>query len=127
MTFDWTEYLKLAQELAGQATNPANEEAKLRSSISRAYYAAFCKARNHLRDIDGDSIPRSDVHAYVCNKFKLSTDKSRVAIGNELDRQRVRRNKADYDDSVTRLSLMAKMAKMSLKSTQDIIYMLSSL
>ena len=38
MTFDWSEYLKLAQELAGQTVSPANEEAKLRSSVSRAYY-----------------------------------------------------------------------------------------
>jgi len=57
MTFDWSEYLKLAQELAGQTVSPANEEAKLRSSVSRAYYAAFCKARNYLRDIEGCSIP----------------------------------------------------------------------
>ena len=50
MNFDWSEYLNLAQELAGRPTSLSNEEARLRSAISRAYYAAFCKARNHLRD-----------------------------------------------------------------------------
>ena len=66
MTFDWSEYLKLAQELAGQTVSPANEEAKLRSSVSRAYYAAFCKARNYLRDIEGHSIPSTpEAHRYV--------------------------------------------------------------
>jgi len=125
MTFDWAEYLKLAQELAGQAANPANEEAKLRSSVSRAYYAAFCKARNYLRDIKGYSIPSGiDVHAHVRNKFKHSTDRSRQDIGNELDRQRVRRNRADYDDSVT--GLLAE-AEISLESTRYIIDMLNSL
>lgn len=36
MTFEWSEYLNLARELAGKATTPANQEAKLRAAISRA-------------------------------------------------------------------------------------------
>src|SRR5437763_15766410 len=81
MSFDWSEYLIVAQELASQT--PASktqskikltllnvidrtyyaafkkvrkrslDEAKLRCAISRAYYGAFRKARNHLRDKDG--------------------------------------------------------------------------
>ena len=43
MAFDWTEYLTLAQELVQR-----EEEACLRSAISRAYYAAFGKARERL-------------------------------------------------------------------------------
>lgn len=42
MNFDWSGYLNLAQELAGQTGTSASKEAKLRSSISRAYHAAFC-------------------------------------------------------------------------------------
>lgn len=125
MTFDWAEYLKLAQELAGQAVNPANEEAKLRSSVSRAYYAAYCKARNYLRDIEGYSIPpTSKAHTYVRNKFKNSPDRLRRSIGDGLDRLRIRRDQVDYDDSVTGLS---SMVIMSLKSTQNIIRMLNIL
>jgi uncharacterized protein (UPF0332 family) len=76
MTFDWSEYLKLAQELAGQAVSPANKEAKLRSSVSRAYYAAFCKARNYLRDIGGHLIPSTpEAHIYVRDEFKRSPNK----------------------------------------------------
>ena len=53
-----------------------NEKAKLRSSVGRAYYAAFGKARNHLRDIDGDQIlsmdpPKVNVHTYVRNKGEI--------------------------------------------------------
>ncbi len=61
MSFDWSEYLNLAQELAGKATTPASQEAKLRA-ISRAYYAAFVQARNFLRDRDGLTIPRESTH-----------------------------------------------------------------
>ena len=39
MSFDWSEYLDLARELAKFS------EAGQRSAISRAYYAAFCTAR----------------------------------------------------------------------------------
>ena len=58
MKFNWAEYLELAKELADITSTissdsetdskPRISEAKLRSSISRAYYAAFCIARNRL-------------------------------------------------------------------------------
>ncbi len=125
MTFDWSEYLKLAQELAGQAVTPAGEEAKLRSSVSRGYYAAFCKARNYLRDIEGHSIPSTpEAHTYVRNEFKTSPDKLRRKIGDGLDRLRIRRNKVDYEDSVTGLP---SIVGMSLRLTEDVISTLSIL
>ena len=37
MSFDWSQYLNVAKELAGDGTTPANQEAKLRAAISRAY------------------------------------------------------------------------------------------
>ena len=104
MSFDWSEYLILAQELAGQATRPSSQEAKLRSAISRAYYAAFCKARNHLRDKEHHRIPSGgEAHQYVQNQFKDSPDKARRDVGANLNRLRIRRTKADYEDRVTKL------------------------
>ncbi len=61
MSFNWSEYLNLAQELAGRSTEPPNQEARLRSSISRAYYAAFCKARNYLLG-KKYPVPRENTH-----------------------------------------------------------------
>jgi uncharacterized protein (UPF0332 family) len=109
MSFDWLEYLDLARELAGQATNPSSQEAKLRSSISRSYYAAFCKARNHLRG-EGYSIPCQSTHRYVIDQFLHSRDRVRKRVGAHLDRLRNDRNKADYDDKVVRLSDMTTKA-----------------
>ena len=37
MSFDWSQYLNVAKQLAGHATTPANQEARLRAAISRAY------------------------------------------------------------------------------------------
>ena len=91
----------------------------MRSSVSRAYYAAFCKARNYLRDIGGHLIPPTpEAHTYVRDKFKRSPNKLGRKIGWELDQLRTHRNRVDYEDSVTGLP---SMATVSLKSTQDII------
>jgi hypothetical protein len=46
MSFDWADYLKLAEALTQAPTVPGPEEAALRAAMSRAYYAAFCSARN---------------------------------------------------------------------------------
>lgn len=74
MRFNWSDYFKLAQELVRQSLRSRIKEAKLRSAISRAYYAAYIKARNHLRDKDGVTIPRRDVHQYVINFFSNSSN-----------------------------------------------------
>jgi uncharacterized protein (UPF0332 family) len=82
MSFDWLQYLNVARELAGTATTPANQEAKLRAAISRAYYAAFINARNHLRDKEGILIPKTSVaHKYVSDRFESSPDAVRQSLG----------------------------------------------
>ena len=53
MNFDWKEYLALAHFLQQHSATGLNQEAAFRSAISRAYYAAFCHARNHARDRHG--------------------------------------------------------------------------
>jgi uncharacterized protein (UPF0332 family) len=45
MSFDWLEYLIVAQEMFGEASDTAHEDANLRCAVSRAYYAAFHQAR----------------------------------------------------------------------------------
>jgi hypothetical protein len=110
MSFDWSQYLRLAEELAGQGTAPSSPEAKLRSSVSRSYYAAYCTARNHLRDVDGLVIPRDDAHKFVREAFANSADTSRKQVGADLDRLRIDRNKTDYDD----MDLMAGMRGLPL-------------
>jgi uncharacterized protein (UPF0332 family) len=105
MSFDWSEYLRVAKELAGSATPPANQEAKLRAAISRAYYAAFVKARNHLRDKQGHTIPKTgDAHRYVWEQFDLSPDPVRQTVAENLIRLRKYRRQADYVDTFPGLS-----------------------
>jgi len=105
MKFDWSEYFNLAKELA-----ETSKEAELRSAVSRAYYSAFCLARNYLRDIEQDprlSHNQTDinVHKYVADEFihHKSKSKTMIEIGKDLNRLRPRRNKADYEDIIFNL------------------------
>lgn len=122
MSFDWSEYLTLAHELAGQARVPSSQESKLRSAISRAYYAAFCCARNHVRDKELRAIPsKADAHQYVRNQFLNSRDHVRKKIGTNLGRMRTNRNKADYDDSVSELDRLAKKALIQSAEVMSVL------
>ena len=120
MRFDWSEYLNLAQELAAtNSDSSANSEAKLRSAISRAYYATFCLARNYLRDIEKDprlSRKNRDIneHQYVAEEFIYHPTKMKnmVRIGENLSRLRELRNKADYEDTFYNLQREARTALM---------------
>jgi uncharacterized protein (UPF0332 family) len=108
MKFNWREYFNLAQELTGQTTTTlAGQEARQRAALSRAYYAAFCEARNHLRDKEGHSLPAGgQIHVYVRDQFLNSMDPVRNRIGHDLNRLRIDRNKVDYDDLVPTLNAM---------------------
>ncbi|CBN56323.1 MULTISPECIES: HEPN domain-containing protein [Kamptonema] len=134
MRFNWSEYFNLAQELAAiSSTNSAaNQEAKLRSAVSRAYYAVFCLARNYLRDVEQDprlsSNKTYDIndHQYVAEEFIFNQLKSQkiTEIGRDLTRLRKMRNKADYEDTIFNLQTEVKKA---LNLAQNIMKTLTEL
>jgi len=100
MSFDWSDYLTLAQELTSESINSPIEEAHLRAAISRAYYAAFCTARNFLSDKDGYSTPSgTNVHWDVVDKFETSSDTTRRKVGVLLRSLRGIRNIVDYQEA----------------------------
>jgi uncharacterized protein (UPF0332 family) len=104
MPFDWAAYLDLARELAGQSSGPSLEEARLRSAISRAYYAAFKKAYNYLCGKDpGVRFQKEGVHQYVYEKFRYHPDTGWQQVGSSLERLRQLRNRADYEDQMADL------------------------
>jgi len=101
MAFAWKEYLELAHFLAlGQ--NGFSQEAAFRSAVSRAYYAAFCHARNYARDRHGFSLARSPQdHWRVIAHFR---SRRRDDIARCLEVLRQWRNRCDYDDVVSGIS-----------------------
>jgi hypothetical protein len=99
MPFDWKEYVELAQFLQQQAGSAANKEAALRSALSRAYFGAFCYARNYARDWLGFQ-PRydGDDHGRLREHLKR---KRRRGVSDKLQRLREWRNDSDYQDQLT--------------------------
>src|SRR6266487_4400390 len=118
MPFDWTEYFRLAQFLNGDDTANCEAEGRQRSSVSRAYYAAFCLARNYARDNyhfypsyspqDHEAVR----HEYTNAAGSLSgDDKERISnVALQLNNIRQWRNYCDYNDNLPGLVTMAKMA-----------------
>jgi len=90
MSFNWREYIDLAQDLLNRA-----EESCYRSSISRAYYGAFCLARNRK---GYKKYAGAEVHRKVINAYKNSIHRNEQNIGRILDKLRRARNDADYDE-----------------------------
>ncbi|MDI6792265.1 MAG: hypothetical protein QME81_05280 [bacterium] len=89
MSFDWTEYIRLSEELIQK-----EEEVYLRSAISRSYYGVFCIARNKL---GYQRYSGRDVHGKIIDGYKNSADRIQEKIGKNLDELRKARNSADYD------------------------------
>lgn len=131
MSFDWSEYLTLAQELASQSTGSSIQEARSRSAVSRAYYAAFRQARNYLRDREGKShveLTQGNTHQNVIILFEELYHKSKNSkyrmIARFLRDLRSMRNKTDYNDNVQNLYGLTQIALIQAK---DVITSLSTL
>lgn len=125
--FSWPEYLDVANCLAGNSCQ-TTYEARSRASISRAYYAAFCKARNYLRDVENDrrlqgNFP-GNVHVYVIDSLANQRDRKLVKASTILQNLRNNRNKADYDDLLAGLHAKVRNA---LRDSQMIISIIDSL
>ena len=86
------EFLTLAEEWVQEGT-----EAHWRSALSRAYYAAFHKARRLLVRL-GFRVPRADrAHAYLWLRLSNCGDPTIQRAGSNLRILRMDRNHADYD------------------------------
>ena len=109
MSFDWREFLILAHQLIGSGKARANQESHRRSSISRAYYAAFCAARDNLPS-SAAIPPTGEAHQKVPKCYERTPGKLNKRIATNLRRLRDARRKADYDDAVTGLASLATVS-----------------
>ncbi len=101
--FDWADYLTLAQELVTRR----DDEAALRSAVSRAYYAAFCQARN-LLSRDGVNTDDMRSHVALWTRYRVHSDPSYQLIGRQGDYIRRHRSEADYRDEFQELAPAAQ-------------------
>jgi hypothetical protein len=94
--------------------------------MSRAYYAAFCSARNLAGNREGLALTgQGDDHWRVINHYRNASDPLRQKIGANLSRLRGNRNKADYDDVLS--GRPAATAQSSVTLARNVLTALGSL
>lgn len=98
MPFEWRAFVELARDLRQQASGAAPSEALLRTALSRAYFGAFCHARNYAAASLGFQ-PRNDADDH--GRLRAHLKGKRAGIAHRLDRLRQWRNDGDYLDSLT--------------------------
>jgi uncharacterized protein (UPF0332 family) len=122
MSFDWSHYLIIAEELFREAENTTYKDAHLRCAISRAYYAAFHTAKLKLYEKWYISVSRdASAHKEVKEYYQ---QKNMKMIALNLERMRIDRNKADYHDIVKDLEAVTQE---NLKRANQVISALSRL
>lgn len=131
--FEWEHYLEVAQEWVNESDDSKLQsasdicEAKLRSSISRAYYAAFWNARLYIEKVDHKYVPEDgSVHQYMIDYYNGKRagkrTQNRHRIGIELSRMRNERVNADYGREASKnLRLLRSTAITIIKSSRKVI------
>jgi hypothetical protein len=123
MSFDWSNFLPLAEELTA-VDRDANREACLRTAISRAYYAAFGMARRSARTIRlttrQSAAEHGEIAAFYTKRYGKTGEKIAIALG----RLRNRRNAADYDDDFADVE---DICLLSIEDARDLLQLLATL
>lgn len=116
MSFDWREYLALAMRLASGGGVTDCKEAADRSAVSRAYYAAFCVARNYAV---GNLGFRPKGNANVHRELReFLQGQGHVQMASDLNKLRQWRNDCDYENQVPGLP---RLVGESIEMAQKII------
>lgn len=122
MPFDWAEYIKIAEDLIVQGDSSPIESAYFRSSVSRAYYGAYCTARDIVEQKLDYTVPKGDSHKFVINKFMNSSGRVTKKVGEDLNRLHGKRRKVDYEASA---DINREFAKTALQQAQNIFKLFS--
>ncbi|MCK9333381.1 MAG: hypothetical protein M0Q19_09485 [Candidatus Cloacimonetes bacterium] len=124
MVFDWTGYLTLAKFLHMSASVSYPEEAAKRAAVSRAYYAAFCYARNYAEHALG-FIPshRARDHGDLIIHYEAAEiiHPALSGIADALDELLEWRRTCDYDDEVVCVTDLDALVDHALDDAQNII------
>lgn len=116
MAFNWRQYLDLAVLLREASSL---QEAASRSAASRAYYAAFCCARNYARDRQMFRSKRNYTdHDLVREHFRTHR---MPEIARKLQRLRQWRNQCDYDDVIINLSVLLENSISHAQKVLDLL------
>ncbi len=105
MTFDPQHFLSLATNLIGDTNY--NEEARYRTAISRAYYAAHLVSRKRLESKGYTFSISTKIHKNVIDSMK----KENFHIGDMLFQLHKKRKDADYELNKTITNYLTNYSK----------------
>jgi uncharacterized protein (UPF0332 family) len=108
--FNWAEFLELAQALQNLSGERFSDEASNRTAVSRAYYAAFCTARNYAEANLGFTRTATPRDHALLRQHLQSLGGAWSIIAELLQELRVVRNMCDYEDTVSDLVQMTNDA-----------------
>ena len=96
--FDWSEYLKLADELAKR-----KDEAALRSALSRAYYYVYHLALRRALDNGFTARSGEGTHTQMWRNFSGSPEPDCRKLAEIGGRLKEKRERADYNQFYARI------------------------
>lgn len=131
MSYEWGEFLTLAEALESNPELPGPREAALRSATSRAYYAAFHGAQElACRDGFDPGVAAGGSHQALQSYFRgwPRSEHQQIAkkLALELNRLHGHRIRADYEPSLGR-TRPESLAAQALSMARTILDYLSCL
>jgi len=123
MAFDWREYVTIAGDLP-QLQTSSSIEAKQRCAVSRAYYGVYCNTRNYaIQKLNYVSTARQmkwsehkDLRVFLHNRGG-----NLIKAASDLERLHGLRKRCDYNDTVSRPTIMYTEALKLAKSIMAIV------
>ncbi|MEK7092828.1 MAG: hypothetical protein AAB907_04345 [Patescibacteria group bacterium] len=111
--FPYDGYLALAKKLASD-----KDEARLRSAVSRAYYACFHLVKGYAEKLTRTTFaPDARVHKEIIDFLNQNIDADLRALGSVQTRLRYRRADCDYQKTIANIS---GCAQASIKDAESI-------
>ena len=102
MSFEWHKFLEFADTVCKKATDFPDAEAVYRTATSRAYYAAYCEARNFVAKKDRQTF-HSNAHQQLQDYLITHQHPDRQKLGRHLKALHQFRLKADYEGELSEL------------------------
>jgi uncharacterized protein (UPF0332 family) len=96
--FDWSGYLRLAEDLSSKA-----DPASLRSAVSRTYYFVYHLALKRAEANGFKAIRGEGIHAQLWRLFDASPEPACKRLGRIAGRLKGKRQQADYEGYFPRL------------------------
>lgn len=118
--FAWSDYLSLARYLVQNAPQTGTQEAAQRSSVSRAYYAAYCLIRGWASGQAPDPfVPTRTGRDHGLLRTWLRGHRE-VHVAQELEQLHDWRKQCDYDDTLgVSLDIVCQEALDRIEQTLD--------